>query len=126
MSDATSGPTRPTDEELLRSAPTGSGGKEAQVGVFVLVGLIAFLVVLFWMTDPATLRGRYMLVTEVSHAGGVRKGDPIQMQGINIGRVNKFEMLGDERDVVRVDAEAGPGMHGADERDRAEDDEGRT
>jgi len=105
MSDTTKGSTRPTDEEILRSAPAGSVGREAQVGVFVLVGLISFLVVLFWMTDPATLRGRYMLVTEVSHAGGVRKGDPIQMQGINIGRVNKFEMLGDERVVITMEIE---------------------
>jgi phospholipid/cholesterol/gamma-HCH transport system substrate-binding protein len=50
--------------------------------------------VLFWMTDPATLRGRYMLVTRVDNAGGVRAGDPVQMQGVNLGRVNGFRMLG--------------------------------
>ena len=105
MSDTTSGPNRPTDEEILRSAPAGSVGKEAQVGVFVLIGLISFILVLFWMTDPATLRGRYMLVTQVDHAGGVRKGDPIQMQGINIGRVNSFEMLPDDRVVITMEVE---------------------
>jgi phospholipid/cholesterol/gamma-HCH transport system substrate-binding protein len=93
MNDTTNGPRRPSDEEILAAAPRGSVGKEAQVGVFVLFGLISFVLVLFWMTDPATLRGRYLLVTEVDHAGGVRSGDPIQMQGVNIGRVKDFEMV---------------------------------
>lgn len=105
MNDTTNGPRRLTDEEILKAAPTGTGGKEAQVGVFVLIGLISFILVLFWMTDPATLRGRYMLVTEVDHAGGVRKGDPIQMQGVNIGRVHDFEMLEDDRVVITMEIE---------------------
>jgi phospholipid/cholesterol/gamma-HCH transport system substrate-binding protein len=78
----------------MTSVPRGTKGREASVGLFVLVGLISFVVVIFWMTDPATLRGRYMLYTAVEDAGGVRSGDPIQMQGVNIGRVNSFEMVG--------------------------------
>ena len=84
-------PRRLTDEELLEAVPSGSGGKEARLGLFVILGLVSFVIVLFWMTDPATLRGRYMLVTSVDHAGGVRSGDPIQMQGVNLGRVSNFE-----------------------------------
>jgi phospholipid/cholesterol/gamma-HCH transport system substrate-binding protein len=34
-----------------------------------------------------------MLVTSVDNAGGVRAGDPVQMRGVNIGRVNGFEMI---------------------------------
>lgn len=105
MSDATQGRSGPSDEEILRATPRGTGGKEAQVGVFVLLGLISFIVVLFWMTDPATFRGRYMLVTEVSHAGGVRSGDPIQMQGVNIGRVHGFEMLSNDQVVITMEIE---------------------
>lgn len=88
------GPKRATDEEILAAAPRGTGGKEAQVGLFVLLGLISFVIVLFWMTDPATFRGRFMLVTRVDNAGGVRSGDPVQMQGVNIGRVHDFNMVG--------------------------------
>lgn len=82
-----------SDEEILAAAPRGTGGKEAQVGVFVLFGLMSFIVILFWMTDPATLRGRYMLVTTVDNAGGVRAGDPVQMHGVILGRVHDFEMV---------------------------------
>ena len=84
---------RLSDEELLAAVPSGTGGKEAKVGFFVLLGLVSFIVVLFWMTDPATLRGRYIIVTTVEDAGGVRAGDPVQMQGVNVGRVHDFEML---------------------------------
>lgn len=105
MSDQVNDQTSASDEEILKSTPRGSGGKEAQVGVFVLLGLISFVVVLFWMTDPATLRGRYMLVTEVDHAGGVRAGDPVQMQGVNVGRVHGFEMLDDNRVIITMEIE---------------------
>jgi len=94
-----------SDEEILAAAPRSSGGKEAQVGLFVLLGLVSFVVVLFWMTDPATFRGRYMLVTEVDNAGGVRGGDPIQMQGVNIGRVHGFEMIDNNRVYITMEIE---------------------
>jgi phospholipid/cholesterol/gamma-HCH transport system substrate-binding protein len=87
-------PPRLSDEELMAVVPRGTKGREASVGLFVLLGLVSFIVVIFWMTDPATLRGRYMVVTTVDDAGGVRSGDPVQMQGVNIGRVNGFEMVG--------------------------------
>lgn len=77
---------------MLASVPPSAGGREARVGVFVLVGILSFIIVLFMMTDPATLRGRYMLVTTVVNAGGVRAGDPVQMRGVNIGRIHSFEM----------------------------------
>lgn len=99
------GPRRLSDEELMAAVPSGTGGKEAKVGFFVLLGLVSFVVVLFWMTDPATLRGRYMLVTTVDHAGGVRAGDPVQMQGVNIGRVNGFEMVEPGRVDIRLEIE---------------------
>ncbi len=81
-----------SDEELMAAVPQESGAKNARVGVFVLLGLVSFVIVLFWMTDPATFRGRYKVVTTVTDAGGVRAGDPIQMYGINLGRVHDFEL----------------------------------
>jgi len=99
------GPRRLSDEELLAKVPGGSGGKEAKVGFFVLLGLISFVIVLFWMTDPATLRGRYLVVTVVEDAGGVRAGDPVQMQGVNIGRVHDFEMVGPGRVDITMEIE---------------------
>ncbi len=93
MTDETREPGRSvSDAELMAALPKEGGAKNARVGVFVLVGLISFVTVLFWMTDPATFRGRYKVVTTVADAGGVRSGDPIQMYGRNLGRVHDFEI----------------------------------
>lgn len=105
MSDYENSRRNASDQEILAATPRNTSGKEAQVGVFVLVGVITFIVVLFWMTDPATFRGRYMLVTEVTNAGGVRSGDPILMRGVNIGRVHGFEMVENSRVYITMEIE---------------------
>jgi phospholipid/cholesterol/gamma-HCH transport system substrate-binding protein len=99
-------PTRRlTDEEILDAAPPAAARKDIRVGVFVLLGIISFVIVLFLLTDPATMRGRYLLVTTVPSAGGVRRGDPVQMRGVNVGRVRSFEMQGDGRVAITLELE---------------------
>ena len=83
---------RPTDPEIERITPPLAGGSEVRAGVFVLLGALAFAAVLFIMTDPAAFRGRYMVLTEVASAEGIRRGDPVQMRGVNIGRVHQFDL----------------------------------
>jgi len=56
----------------------------------VVAGLAATLITLAVMTDAALFRGRYIITTNVPDAGGIRKGDPVQMRGVNIGRVMGF------------------------------------
>jgi len=99
------GRRRPTDEEIMSAVPKGTSGHEVRVGIFVMFGILSFVFVLFWLTDPATLRGRYMLVTEVDHAGGIRRGDPIQMRGVNVGRIHGFEMEEDGRVAISLEME---------------------
>jgi len=89
---SSSGSQRLSDEEVLRAVPPLSGMREFRVGIFVILGIVGFFTVLFLMTSPALFRGRYMLVTEVADAGGIRRGDPVRMRGINIGRVYSFEL----------------------------------
>jgi phospholipid/cholesterol/gamma-HCH transport system substrate-binding protein len=91
MSDSSSN-QGPSEEEIRSAVPRERGGREVRIGIFVIAGVLSFILILFLLTDPATLRGRYMLVTEMVDAGGVRQGDPIQMRGVNIGRVNGFAM----------------------------------
>jgi phospholipid/cholesterol/gamma-HCH transport system substrate-binding protein len=85
----------PGEERLAQATPRLSGGREVRVGIFILLGFLSGLILLFLLTDPATFRGRYMLLTEVEDAGGVRRGDPVQMRGVNIGRVHNFQMSTD-------------------------------
>jgi phospholipid/cholesterol/gamma-HCH transport system substrate-binding protein len=85
-----------TDRELEQATPPLAGGREVRVGIFVIMGVLGVLSVLFLLTDPGTFRGRYTLFTTVENAGGVRSGDPVQMRGVNIGRVRGFSLDDDE------------------------------
>jgi phospholipid/cholesterol/gamma-HCH transport system substrate-binding protein len=78
---------------LLATLPARSRGREVWAGVFVLAGILAVLIALFTLTDAATFRGRYVVTTVVPDAGGIRRGDPVQMRGVNIGRVQRFQMV---------------------------------
>ena len=84
---------RLTEEDLRSALPARSANREVKVGLFVLLGLLAFFGALFAFTDVGTFRGRYYLTTVVEDAGGMRRGDPVQMRGVNIGRVTEFGMV---------------------------------
>jgi phospholipid/cholesterol/gamma-HCH transport system substrate-binding protein len=87
--DADSDPS-PPDEG---SGPPSKGGNQTLwVGVFLILGLVAGLAALFILTDAAIFRGRYIVTTHVPNAGGIRRGDPVQMLGVNIGRVQRFKI----------------------------------
>lgn len=80
----------PTDQDLREAIPRERGGREVRIGLFVLLGLLSFLVLLYLLTDPATFRGRYNITTDVADASGLRSGDPVRMRGVGIGRVRDF------------------------------------
>jgi phospholipid/cholesterol/gamma-HCH transport system substrate-binding protein len=86
---------RLTEEDLLSAMPARSATREVRVGIFVLLGIAMFLTALFTLTDVGTFRGRYYVQTVIPDAGGMRRGDPVQMRGVNIGRVTSFRMVPD-------------------------------
>jgi phospholipid/cholesterol/gamma-HCH transport system substrate-binding protein len=87
--------SRLTEDELMTAIPARSANREVKVGAFVLVGVAMFLTALFTLTDVGMFRGRYYVTTHIENAGGMRRGDPVQMRGVNIGRVNSFRMVPD-------------------------------
>lgn len=88
------------------AVPAQPGHREAAVGLFVLLGIAAILLVLFTLTDVSYLRGRYIVSTQVQNAAGLRNGDPVQMRGVNIGRVREFLMVpGGVQVVLELDGE---------------------
>ena len=84
------------------AVPEQVGKRQVRIGLFVLGGLIATTVLLFLLTDPAMFRGRYRITTTVDNVMGLRTGDPVQMRGVTIGRVNDFELGGQGEGVVVV------------------------
>ena len=86
--------------------PGQVGKREVLIGMFVLFGLVASIYLLFLLTDPAFFRGRYIVTTSVENVMGLRKGDPVQMRGVTIGRVHDFEMASEgERVVITLEVE---------------------
>lgn len=87
--DADSDPSPPEEGE---GPPVKGGNQTLWVGVFLILGMICILAALFILTDAAIFRGRYIVNTTVPDAGGIRRGDPVQMLGVNIGRVQRFKI----------------------------------
>lgn len=83
----------PSDAELQHAIPPRALKSEARVGIFILAGALAALTALFLMTDPSMFRGRYSIFAVVENAAGLRRSDPVQMRGVNVGRVMSFEMV---------------------------------
>jgi phospholipid/cholesterol/gamma-HCH transport system substrate-binding protein len=81
----------PDDEPEYK--PRRGADREVTVGLFVIVGVIAAVGLLYTLTDAAIFRGRYIVITNVQDAGGIRKGDPVQMRGVNIGRILRFKLV---------------------------------
>lgn len=93
-----------TDKPLPSPPPSRGKYREAWVGLFVVAGIAATIILLAVMTDAALFRGRYIITTSVPNAGGIRKGDPVQMRGVNIGRIIGFGI--GQKDVdVRLEIE---------------------
>jgi phospholipid/cholesterol/gamma-HCH transport system substrate-binding protein len=88
----------PTPPQLRRRR------REVWVGLFVMAGLAGILIVLSTMTDAALFRGRYIISTVVPNASGIRTGDPVQMRGVNIGRVLSFK-IDHDRVSIRLEIE---------------------
>ncbi len=81
------------EKPLPMLPPSRARDREVWVGVFVILGVAAVLISLFTLTDAALFRGRYKIQTIVEDAGGIRRGDPVQMRGVNIGRVTSFKIV---------------------------------
>jgi len=80
------------------------------VGLFLVVAVIAVLGALFVLTDAAMFRGRYIVTTHVKDAGGIRRGDPVQMRGVNVGRVLRFQIGKDAAVAIELEIEGEYGI----------------
>jgi phospholipid/cholesterol/gamma-HCH transport system substrate-binding protein len=89
-----------SDGRAEEAVPEQAGGRHIRIGMFVLSGLSATIYLLFLLTDPATFRGRYQIMTTVDNAMGLRTGDPVQMRGVTVGQVHDFEMAREGESVV--------------------------
>lgn len=89
----------------LPPIPTRRGrDRELWVGLFLIIGIATIVFLLITLTDPSTFQGRYALDTIVNDASGLRRGDPVQLRGVTVGRVGDFE-LGPAGVTVRLEVQ---------------------
>lgn len=79
-----------SEKAAVVAPPVRGKHQELWVGLFVILGTLTTVYLLLTLTDAAMFRGRYIVSSTVKDASGVRKGDPVQMLGVGIGRVQKF------------------------------------
>jgi phospholipid/cholesterol/gamma-HCH transport system substrate-binding protein len=82
-----------------------SGRRTLLVSAFIASGLVAMVGILFMFTDRGVYAGRYTVTTNVPDAGGIRKGDPVRLRGVNVGRVAGFKIR-DEGVDIQLDLES--------------------
>jgi len=88
-------PEQARREDLPPPPPSSGADRALWVGLFVVLGVASVLFALFTLTDSALFRGRYIIGTVVPDAAGIRRGDPVQMRGVNVGRVMGFRIEGE-------------------------------
>jgi hypothetical protein len=89
-----------SEKAAVVAPPVRGKNQELWVGLFVIIGTLTTVYLLLTLTDAAMFRGRYIVSSTVKDASGVRKGDPVQMRGVGIGRLQVLILGG-----VRVDLE---------------------
>ncbi|MFZ0240376.1 MAG: outer membrane lipid asymmetry maintenance protein MlaD [Desulfobacterales bacterium] len=75
--------------------------KETVVGIFVMAGLAAMAYMTVKLGDVSLPGGDdYLLKARFSRVTGLKEGNPVNMLGLEIGRVTNFKMVQDEQAVI--------------------------
>src|SRR5450432_3425677 len=74
---------------------------QLRVGLLVVVALTIFALMTFLMTGQGYFSKKTALTVYVENAGGLKKGDPVRLAGIDIGNVDEISVSTDP-DPVRA------------------------
>jgi phospholipid/cholesterol/gamma-HCH transport system substrate-binding protein len=79
-------------------------GRRLRVGVFVLIGMLAFLGMIYALGARARLfEPRFALYAEFTEVGGLVEGATVRLAGVQIGRVTAVSLPGQPGGKVRVE-----------------------
>ncbi len=86
----------------------GKQVRETLVGIFIIAGIILFIVLYTWLSGRLSLRNTYDVIVYFDDVTGLRVGDPVTVYGIEKGKVKSLEIdssmiravLAIERDIV--------------------------
>ena len=70
-----------------------SRGLEIRVGAIVVLGALIAVIGTMWFQKFQLAEKRYAFYVRFDEVGGLSSGDPIQVNGVDQGRVNAVELL---------------------------------
>jgi phospholipid/cholesterol/gamma-HCH transport system substrate-binding protein len=79
---------------------------ESQVGIFFVVGLLILLAVFEFVGEIPFLKKEYSLKTYFKSIGELKEGNPVKLQGVEVGKVSKIK-IADGRIEVQMEIKKG-------------------
>ena len=72
------------------------GVRQALVGIFVIVGIVVFIVLYTWLSGRISLSNTYDVHVYFEDVEGLKVGDPVLVYGIQKGKVKSMAIDGDK------------------------------
>ena len=80
-----------------------TANQKIKLGLFVLIGTILFVSVIYFMGNKQNLFGNTITIKAIfGNVNGLQKGNNVRFAGIDIGTVNEIEMINDSSIVVNM------------------------
>lgn len=79
-----------------------TASQKIQLGLFVLIGLLVFVLAVYFIGDKQKMFGKTHRLTAIfNNVNGLQLGNNVRYSGINVGTVKRIEMIDDT--IIRVD-----------------------
>jgi len=71
-------------------------GQKIQLGLFVIIGLLLFVLAVYFIGDKQKMFGKTAHLTAVfTNVNGLQLGNNVRYSGVNVGTVRDIEMIND-------------------------------
>jgi len=74
--------------------------RETLVGIFIILGIILIVVMYVWLSGRISLRNTYAVTVHFSDVLGLRVGDPVQVYGLEKGKVKSLDLKEGKIEVI--------------------------
>jgi len=77
--------------------------QEVSVGLLVIVAVIGFFAGLMWLSGRSFRAAQIEFLVQFTEVGNLNVGDPVQISGVNVGRVSKRELQEEGRVIMTLE-----------------------
>ncbi|MBI1242408.1 MAG: MCE family protein [Nostoc sp. RI_552] len=65
--------------------------REGSVGLLILLGLGAFVMIVLWLNRFTASSSSYKFIVEFANAGGMQRGTPVRYRGVKVGNISQVK-----------------------------------